>query len=406
MEKRKRFPMKKIQLYTTTFIFVLFFGLSGSLSASNDQTPIDLETNHQKISSDGYQTDISFEPQVTFRESDDVIFGGISTAVVDQNGRVFMADNTQHRVHIFNPDGSYLRSLGQQGQGPGEFASVTNLLIDNKYLHVADHMQRRISVFDLSSLTFSHDLSLTPGQENTRSQTRGQGMMASGMATFPRQVNLFSDGNYLVTFTAMGGPGEGAQVVMAPDGKTIDTGRFEIKESGFLTSSRQGSSFGMFSIPDITPTTFISIPGTGKLFVNHSTKLEIQLFNEDGSLIRTFSKPYKHHELKREQVIARVEAGSGSERLMAAMQRVDLPEEWPAVNRMIADKQNRVWVSTNTEDHKLKNWIVFDEHGNQLAEFTWPSTKRVVHVQDNYLYTLEQDEFELPLVVKYTFKIG
>jgi hypothetical protein len=393
---------KSILIRSLKSSLILFFGmiisslLAAELSAESKNT-------FEKQNPIG----IVFDSETVYEETNNVHFGSITSVVVDNKSRVFMADNSQLKIHIFNPDGSYVRSLGRQGQGPGEFENISELFLDNKYLHVVDRMQRRISVFDLSSFALFHDLPISLGQDNAQSQTRGQGrqgMMGGRTSSFPQQVNLLSDGNYLVTFASMGGAGQGTQVVMDPDGNIIDTDRIKIEESEFLTSSRQGAG-AMLSIPDITPTTFISTPGTGKLFANHNMKIEIKLFNEDGTLVRTFSKPYINHELKRDQVMARVEGGAASERLMAMLQSVELPEKWPAVNRMIADKQNRVWVSTNTEMRELKKWIVFDEHGNQLAEFTWPASKRVVHVQDNYLYTLEQDEFELSRVVKYSYKI-
>ena len=51
--------------------------------------------------------------------------------VADPEGRrIFVADATSERVVVFDADGTFLRTLGRAGDGPGEFRSPTALALD------------------------------------------------------------------------------------------------------------------------------------------------------------------------------------------------------------------------------------------------------------------------------------
>ena len=49
------------------------------------------------------------------------IFYQISGVVPDADGNIFINDRGNHRVQVFDSDGRYVRTIGQGGQGPGEF---------------------------------------------------------------------------------------------------------------------------------------------------------------------------------------------------------------------------------------------------------------------------------------------
>ena len=43
------------------------------------------------------------------------------------DGRVAVADRQAHTIRIFDPDGTYHRSVGRSGRGPGEFRNIEGL---------------------------------------------------------------------------------------------------------------------------------------------------------------------------------------------------------------------------------------------------------------------------------------
>jgi len=52
---------------------------------------------------------------------------GTGDIAVGRDGRVFIADGTNHRVQVFKPDGTYITQFGSFGTGDGQFASVDEI---------------------------------------------------------------------------------------------------------------------------------------------------------------------------------------------------------------------------------------------------------------------------------------
>lgn len=49
---------------------------------------------------------------------------------VDSEGNIYVIDRANYRVQKFDKDGNYILTMGRKGQGPGEFETLNNLLID------------------------------------------------------------------------------------------------------------------------------------------------------------------------------------------------------------------------------------------------------------------------------------
>ena len=60
---------------------------------------------------------------------DDTIFGVISRLAEDRNGDVYMLDSQLSEISVYSPDGEYLRTIGREGEGPGEFRGSFELFI-------------------------------------------------------------------------------------------------------------------------------------------------------------------------------------------------------------------------------------------------------------------------------------
>lgn len=103
---------------------------------------------------------IDFNREVVYSDKDDVMLGRITSFTVDNEGRVFMADRDQNLIHMYESDGTYLRQVGSEGKGPGEFGNIGILQTDDQYLYAYDWNQHRVNVFFLESLEFSHSIPL------------------------------------------------------------------------------------------------------------------------------------------------------------------------------------------------------------------------------------------------------
>jgi hypothetical protein len=66
------------------------------------------------------------------------IFGQIIDMTCDQQGNLYLADRKESRIQKFDKNGNFLFSIGQKGQGPGEFLGFLDIALDksgNLYIH-------------------------------------------------------------------------------------------------------------------------------------------------------------------------------------------------------------------------------------------------------------------------------
>ncbi|PEN08873.1 hypothetical protein CRI93_03765 [Longimonas halophila] len=72
----------------------------------------------------------------------------ITSIDIDSEGRIYASDIEAHQIHIFGDDGSHIRSVGSEGQGPGEFMMpLCAELSPNEEQFVVRDWQNRVSFF-------------------------------------------------------------------------------------------------------------------------------------------------------------------------------------------------------------------------------------------------------------------
>ena len=71
--------------------------------------------------------------------------GVLSGIAMDATGTVYVSDRTENKLWVFDARGRSVRSIGRQGQGPGEFQAPTGIAIgpDNRlYVRDQNHVTR------------------------------------------------------------------------------------------------------------------------------------------------------------------------------------------------------------------------------------------------------------------------
>ena len=80
-------------------------------------------------------------------------FNAPAGVVVAENGDIFVADGhgdtTNNRIVKFSKDGTFIKSWGQTGYGPGEFRTLHAIAMDaDERIYVGDRSNNRIQIFD------------------------------------------------------------------------------------------------------------------------------------------------------------------------------------------------------------------------------------------------------------------
>jgi len=124
-------------MFKTTIILylILIFGiLVTSLSCKENQKS-DLFTIEipNKTDSPILLSEIaSSNKSIKLETSDDVFLGNIKDVKLNGN-RLFVSDT---KISIFDTEGNFIQLLGQQGEGPGEYKSITSIDIDPESGHI------------------------------------------------------------------------------------------------------------------------------------------------------------------------------------------------------------------------------------------------------------------------------
>ena len=83
---------------------------------------------------------------------------------VDSVGRVFVADPTNLRVQVYDANGTYVRTIGRSGEGPGEFAFPYATAVAGPFLYVSDTQRSRLSRWSLDGvLDWDRPVNVFPG---------------------------------------------------------------------------------------------------------------------------------------------------------------------------------------------------------------------------------------------------
>ena len=171
---------------------------------------------------------------------------GVAVTAKDE---VVVADNQNHRVQVFDSNGTFLRSFGRQGKNAGEFENPTGVAIDNDgNILVSEYYNHRVQIFNRKGRHLG--------------SFGGQGSLDSQLLN-PWGLSLDSTGNVIVADTD-----NKLIKIFTPDGRVV------MKIGG------QGS----FSFP-------IHCVQCGEYFiVSDSDEHCIKVFNREGHFLYKFGK--------------------------------------------------------------------------------------------------------------------
>ncbi len=142
-------------------------------------------------------------------DEEGVVFGAIGAMLVDRDGRVYVTDMQARQISVFSPDGEFLRHLGREGEGPGEFREPRSpVLLPNGNVGIIYEQPPRIICFRASDGAFVEDLHLAenpkhPFQRLSRVACRGETLVVYASA-FPESPDGVRVTARLMRFDAMG----------------------------------------------------------------------------------------------------------------------------------------------------------------------------------------------------------
>lgn len=145
------------QHLTIALIIVAGLGACASEAAEEaftvtDSAGVSIAVSHAPLWPEGSGWRLGGQPSVLIGggiTDTSAIVGPIAGAMRLPDGRILVADAGATRLRWFADDGTMLQSVGRQGEGPGEFRTISALLHVGDSIAVLDSRLRRLSLLDL-----------------------------------------------------------------------------------------------------------------------------------------------------------------------------------------------------------------------------------------------------------------
>lgn len=312
------------------------------------------------------------------------LFGEIRSLELDALGRIWVYEGQARELRVFDRDGTHVRTVGRNGEGPGEFSNVSGMTWNpDGNLVTVDPRLGRISVFDTSG----HYLAgFRPRWLYRMFPWRG-GIDERGFLYDMQWLAGDIRTPILVRFDSSLTAVDTLAIPMHPDGEQF----FEhITETSFVR----------YSVP-FTGMALWRLAQDGGLWIAITDQYRLIRLGPEGDTVRISTRPFEPIPVTDEDVDPFMERMR--ERDVPA-ERSRIPSTKPPVERLFLDDEGNVWVIPRREGDDRGRWIhVFDPDGLYLGEFALPvpiGAGNSAVVRDNTLVAAITDSLGVPYVTR------
>jgi hypothetical protein len=338
-------------------------------------------------------------------ENSGVSFGQIAGIAAAPDGRFFVLDRMESRVHVFNAAGKLEKSFGKRGAGPGELSNLAmEILFTRGQLAVIDAMNQRISLFGTDGVfVTSRPLMITQG-------------MPTGWASAGERLIYLARPMPGPMAAQLGGISK--HTIFAVNPRNTDPAdtllRIDLPPDNEM--SMTGSAIKMkmnMRVPQLA----LAGDGISRVLLATSDTYRIRVLAADGKttgyLTRTVNRHrYTNDELARMKkqadstMNAAFSTGAAAAAAGRGMPRPEvefvMPEFAPVISGMIAGERFLL-VSRNIDFNRRtqNDWDVLAWDGKMLGTLKLPISFTPRALSGDRLYGIEKDDLDVEAVAVY-----
>ena len=338
-------------------------------------------------------------------------FGRVSGLAIGHQGTVYVGDDQIPTIRQFGPEGRWIRDIGRQGEGPGEYNSGLGMRsLDGQTLAILDPRNSRVTRYRNGTYDFS----------------------------FPSLSGLFSADlfaidtagcSYVKTFVIDPqkpfDPGEEwdmAWIRFDGDGEVLDTLNIppEDQVGGGFVISGKGGYFRPFSVMTVT-----ALSPRGYLVTARNDEYAVHRPLPDGRVVRI-----EHHA---QSIPVGPEEGRQWEEWVQHFERRSadagqprefgpIPDTKPFIRHLFVDDDARIWVAVYAEArftpysetekaergdrpslewNQPLDWDVFDPKGRFLGRITLPDKTSLMAARGTTVWGSQAGAFDEEYVVRF-----
>ena len=277
---------------------------------------------------------ISPEPLIEIGEmegAEEYLFSSIGQAFFLEDGRLVVSDQGVNEIRVFDPDGTFLNTIGRSGEGPGEFSDVTGLWLTPKGL---------IGLWDAGNLRIS--AFRADGELVSAGRVRVE---EEGEYSAPPEVlfGSFGNGDIALASLEFGGPPDTPGAI--PDRWVLARFGPDGEPRGALGDLRGMRRLRGQPLP-FTPLPRVAVLGDS-LFAADGYEAGIDVRGPDGGVGRTIALPAVDRSADTDAVWSALEdelRARNREMYLGMLERLPRSDEFPQIGGLLADDRGLLWV--------------------------------------------------------------
>ena len=291
------------------------------------------------------------------------MFSRIRNLAVDKNENIYVADDKEMHVKVFDENGKFLRVFGKEGQGPGEFGRIRNIQITAKNeLMINDSRDRRILYFSFEG-------------KFIRSKDTGK----------IRALELYCDSNenyYIATAVAV------------PPNFRYELRKYDSDINLIATIAKTSEWDRTKPFYPFILRFYYQFMDDNYLIYGYPESYQLQIFNLEGKVIKKITREYDPvpiSEEDREKWRKNIRSG----------EKVKFPRYHSAFYYFKIDDKGRIFVQTWEKPDSGEKYSsdVFDSEGRYIAKI--PLNSKPLTLKKGKMYTIEEDEEGYQYVKRY-----
>jgi hypothetical protein len=311
-------------------------------------------------------------------------------------GRIAVANSGSNTIRLYDEQGQFLREVGGEGDGPGEFRSIVALeRFGGDSLAAYDWRSKRVSLFTGEG-DFVRTIRLhQPGVEPIfgAHPLRDGSLVVGTMWGSPMLGRDFATGLH-----------RSQQPVFryGSTGELLDTvGLFP----GLENYVHQDRSVGYAPFGHITTIDVFD----DLVYVGTGDRMEVRAYSPAGDLERIIRGPRLDLTVSqeliaqyREQTLEEISDPNMRARGEARLRELEYPKYRPAYVEILVDASGNLWASRYEAHPRYSStWTVFDSAGRLLGDVNFPDCFRIFDITDRLIVKLWQDQSDVEYVQMY-----
>jgi hypothetical protein len=298
----------------------------------------------------------------------------IGAVTADEDGNVYVVNDYNKRIEVFDRTGNNIESLGGLGSDPGDYRDPAYLKVQGDHLYAFDNSLNRAYKYRLPEM----ELSTMTELEGALAKLNADSLNSAK----PVRLEVTAEGNYLVGF----------QIVKSTEDRRLMY--YEVNENGDVVSDE------ILNVPNrklhvdraVDPPLIMMMPYEPEQLIQTNTRGRIYNIDTGHFLVTVMDSrgqevETRYYSMERQPLIRSEVVDMYTDTFRRrAIRRASLPDSWPALSHALVDDQDRLWVASIGPDSDIYQWYILSPNGEPLASFDLSREKQIEAVVGDTVY--------------------